>query len=201
MNTFAQYFLERQLGEVEEGHLISESALKEGLLRKSPLAKHMRQKHLERFIEKFPDVQSKDMEDAFQNAIKKIMKEKPDSEKSAEILFAKSMEENLSDVSRNKRHVRGNLSCIKRIKSSAEGSIQEIMKRAESLLTGKEKKILDMCSQGKSVRVMAQETGMSHPTAWRTLNSAIDKIRMSHGMKPRHKDIRKKSRPLEEKDK
>lgn len=190
MKTFAQYFIENQLK--ESNTIISESVLDaEDLTRKSTLERHMRQRHLGDFIEKFPDVQHEDMEVAFRDAVKKVLKEKPDSERSAEKIFAKAMEEGLSDVNKNKKHVKKSLSCVKLIKSSAEGSISSIMKRAEKILTGKERKILDMCSKGKSVRAIAQETGMSHPTAWRTLNSAIDKMRMSHGIRPRHKDLRR----------
>ena len=47
-----------------------------------------------------------------------------------------------------------------------------------------------MCSQGKSVRSIGTELKMSSATAWRLLNSAIDKIRMSHGMRSRHMDRR-----------
>jgi DNA-binding CsgD family transcriptional regulator len=191
MKTFAQYFIENQLK--EPSGLISESVLEaEELTRKSTLERHMRQKHLENFIERFPDIQHEDMENAFRDAVKKVLREKPDSQKSAEKIFKKTMEESLSDAQKNKRNIKKNLSCLKLIKSSAEGSIASIMKRAERILTGKERKILDMCSKGKSVRAIAHETGMSHPTAWRTLNSAIDKMRMSHGMRPRHKDVRKR---------
>lgn len=190
MKTFAQYFMENQLKDV--GGLLSESRLTaEDLAGKSALQKHMRRKHLNHFIEEFPDVQHEDMEIAFRNAVKKVLKEKPETEKSAEKTFKKAMEEGLSDLHKNKRRIKKNLSCVKLIRSTSDESIPSIIKRAEKILTGKEKRVLGMCSQGKSVRSIAKETDMSYPTVWRTLNSAIDKIRMSHGIKPRYKDIRK----------
>lgn len=151
----------------------------------------MRQKHLNHFIEEFPDAQHEDMEVAFRNAVKKVLKERPETEKSAEKIFKKAMKEGLSDLHRNKRRIKKNLSCVKLIKSTSNESVPLMIKRAEKILTGKEKKVLGMCSQGKSVRSIAKDTDMSHPTVWRTLNSAIDKIRMSHGIRPRYKDIRK----------
>ncbi|NBT57409.1 hypothetical protein EBT16_01355 [bacterium] len=190
MKTFVQYFIENQLREADE--LISESTLaSEDLSRKSSLERHMREKHLVRFIDKFPNVQHEDMENAFRDAVRKVLKEKPDSERSAEKIFAKSMEESLSEIPKRKRHIKKSLSCVKLIKSPSGESIPDMIQRAEKILTGKEKKVLGMCSQGKSVRLIAKETGMSHPTVWRTLNSAIDKIRMSHGIRPRYKDVRK----------
>lgn len=190
MKTFAQYFMENQLKESAE--LISESTLAaEDLSKRSALERHMRNKHLGHFIEMFPNVQYEDMDNAFRDAVRKVLKEKPDSQRSAEKKFAKAIKEGLSEIHKKKRHIKKSLSCVNFIKSPSGESIPDIIKRAEKILTGKEKKVLGMCSQGKSVRSIAKETDMSHPTVWRTLNSGIDKIRMSHGIRPRYKDIRK----------
>jgi DNA-binding CsgD family transcriptional regulator len=182
--------MENQLKDV--GGLISESATSaENLMGKSAFQKHMRQRHLDHFIEKFPDAQHEDIEIAFRNALKKVLKKKPETKRHAEKIFKKAMEEGLSDLHKNKKQIKKNLSCVKLMKSASDDSIPSIIKRAEKILTGKERRVLGMCSQGKSVRSMAKDMNMSHPTVWRTLNSAIDKIRMSHGIRPRYKDIRK----------
>jgi len=192
MRTFAQYFIERRLG--DPNHVLSESTTGDEVSwSKADLSKLMREKILGDFAERFPDVQHEDMEEAFRKAIKKIAKEKISSKKTAERMFEKAMEEELSQIGGKKRNIRKNLSCIKHIKVSADSSISSAIKRAERILTTKEKKVLEMCSRGKSVRSIASELGISHPTAWRVLNSAIDKIRMSHGIRPRHKDIRKRN--------
>jgi DNA-directed RNA polymerase specialized sigma subunit len=155
---------------------------------------HLRSKHLPRFHDKFPNAQHEDIEDSFQDSAEKVLKEKPTCEKEMERLFNKHMDENLSSIRKKKRSINKKLSCIKSIKSQLDGheSFDELMKRAEKILTGKERKIIAMCSQGKSVRHIGKEMEISPASAWRALNNGIDKIRLSHGMKSRHLDIRKR---------
>lgn len=165
MQSFAQYFLTRELADET---MMSESS------------DHIKKKHVSHFYEKFPNVQYEDVEDAFEEAKEKNGKQ-----------IKKEMESILSGMNKKKRGIKKNLSCVKAIKSAANGeSLSSLMKRASKTLTSKEKKVVNMCSQGKSVRSIGTELNISSATAWRLLNSAIDKIRMSHGMRSRHMDRR-----------
>lgn len=189
MKNFLLYFLERALSE-SEASFISES-----FVSPASVADKEKNKLLSRYYEKYANVQYEDVEDAFGDAVKEMLEKKPKTEPAVKKTLARSMERILSGINKKKRGVGKNLSCVKAIKSSLpdkEGKkpISELMKRAEKILTNKEMKILRMCSEGKSVRVIGSEMEISYPTAWRLLNSAIDKIRMSHGMRPRHMDRR-----------
>ena len=106
------------------------------------------------------------------------------------------MERHLSEVNKKKKGIRKSLSCVQAVKRSlgSSQSVSEVIRRAEKSLTSQEKKVVTMCSEGKPVRKIAEEIGTSFPTAWRILNSALDKIRMSHGMRPRNLDLRRKNR-------
>jgi DNA-binding CsgD family transcriptional regulator len=148
-----------------------------------------------KYYEKYTNVQYEDVEEAFKDAVKAAIKKKPASEGSVKKAIAKEMEKTLSAVNRKKKGIGRSLSCVKAIKaavSDKDGNkpISDLMKRASRILTNQEIKVLRMCSDGKSVRSIGSELGISYPTAWRTLNSAIDKIRMSHGMRSRHLDRR-----------
>ena len=165
MENFAQYFLRRELA---DNQVISESV------------DHLKEKHVSHFYEKYPNVQYEDVEDAFDEAKEKNGKQ-----------IKKEMEKILSGLNKKKRGIKKNLSCVKAIKAVADGeSLSSLIKRASKTLTSQERKVVSMCSQGKSVRNIGKELNMSAATAWRVLNSAIDKIRMSHGMRSRHMDRR-----------
>jgi len=165
MENFAQYFLRRELA---DNQVMSEAV------------DHLKEKHVSHFYEKFPNVQYEDVEDAFDEAKEKNGKQ-----------IKKEMENILSGLNKKKKGIKKNLSCVKAIKSVADGeSLSSLIKRASKTLTSQEKKVVTMCSQGKSVRHIGKELDMSSATAWRVLNSAIDKIRMSHGMRSRHMDRR-----------
>jgi len=192
---FLRYYLER---EIQSEAILSESldlkplyekgVLKGGKKAVEKLLGHMRSSHLCAFKEKFPNAQHGDIEEAFESAVEEIMREKPRTEDSVERMFTRSMEKSLSELVKGKRGLKKKLSCVGAVKKM--GDLDSLMKRAEKILTGREIRILRMCSQGKSVRVISSEVGASFPTVWRDLNSAIDKLRISHGMKSRHKDRR-----------
>lgn len=189
MRSFALYFLERQL---EHGELISESAIQDQFDAKKFLKKAVR-RHKSHFASKYPDVQANDIDDAMKEAAKETRKQKPDSEQAAKRIFKKKANEILSGSKVRKKQIKKELSCVKALKIPSDKPIAHLTKRAEGMLTAQERKVLSLCSMGKSVREIGQEIGKSFPTAWRILNSAIDKVRISHGMGSRHKDIRKKN--------
>lgn len=198
MKNFILYFLEKQLEDLAEKTILSESKTADledlyvkGVLkgRKKALnllLEELKKKYLKMFYRKFPKVQYEDIEEAFHETTSKIINEKPKSEKKIETLFKKLMIQNLSEFSNKKRKVRKNLSCVKVIKSSlGYDQMSSLMRRVEKLLTPQEKSVIELCVQGKPVRTIGKELNISAATAWRSLNSAIDKIRLSHGMKSR----------------
>lgn len=192
MRTFALYFLERQLS--TDG-VISESTSVETLDSKDlkKLLKKASKSHRPHFGSKYPDLQTSDINDALEEAAKETKKAKPSTEKTAKRMFKKKADRILSGMKGRKKEIKKNLSCVKALKMPSDKPISHLAKRAESMLTSQERKVLELCSQGRSVRSIGEEIGKSFPTAWRILNSAIDKIRMSHGMGSRHKDVRKKN--------
>lgn len=185
MRSFVSYFLERSLGERIE--VISES---------SSMYKRLKSVQIERLYDKYRNVQYGDVEEALDAAADEVRTKKPADEASAKRLLLKSAEKILSSLNKKKKSAKKSLSCVRAIKSSVPDGetkpIHVLMKRAERILTNREKKVLSMCADGKSVRTIGKEMGMSYPTVWRDLNSAIDKIRVSHGMKSRNLDIRKR---------
>jgi len=193
--TFGRYFMSRQLENLEG--LISEAAdPKEfrGAVRK--VEKELKGSYIGKLYDRFPKIQYGDVEDAFDSAVAEVKKGSPKSESSTKRAIRKSMERHLSEVNKKKKGIRKSLSCVKAVKASlgSHDSVSEIIRRAEKTLTSQEKRVLTMCSEGKPVRKIAEQIGTSFPTAWRTLNSALDKIRISHGMRPRNMDVRKKNR-------
>lgn len=190
MTSFALYFLERQLATDE---VISESVSAEPLDAKSlkKLMKKTISGSKSHFDSKYPDLPKSDIEEAMEEAAKEVRKKKPDSEKAAKAMFKKNVDQILSGSKARKKEIKKNLSCVKALKMPSDKPISHLAKKAEGMLTAQERKVLELCSQGKSVRSIAEEIGKSFPTAWRILNSAIDKIRMSHGMRSRNKGIRK----------
>jgi ATP/maltotriose-dependent transcriptional regulator MalT len=193
MKSFALYFLEKRLSE-ETDLILSESTnldelYAKGILkgRKKALKSfldELKLKYINTFYEKFPKVQYEDIEDAFHDAIKKITEEKPKTDQAIEKIFKNTMTKSLSEVSKKKKDIRKNLSCVKVIKST-KSSIGELMRRAEKILTSREKKIIELCAEGKNVREIGKKLKISAVTAWRSLNSGLDKLRLSHGMRSR----------------
>lgn len=190
MTSFALYFLERQLATDE---VISESASAEVLDSKSlrKLMKKVVDNSKSHFDSKYPDIQRSEIEEAMEEAAKEVRKKKPQSDKAAKTMFKKNVDKILSGSKIRKKEIKKNLSCIKALKMPSDKPISHITKKAEGMLTAQERRVLELCSQGKSVRSIGEDIGKSFPTAWRILNSAIDKIRMSYGMRSRNKDIRK----------
>lgn len=193
--TFGRYFMSRQLEDL--GGLISEAAdPKEFRVAVRKVEKELKGSYVNRLYDKFPKIQYGDVEEAFDDAVAEVKKGSPKSEAATKKSIRKSMEKYLSEVNRKKKGIRKSLSCVQSVKKSlgSSNSVSEIIRKAEKTLTSQEKRVLTMCSDGKPVRKIAEEMGTSFPTAWRILNSALDKIRISHGMKPRNLDIRRKSR-------
>ena len=180
--SFAKFFLEREL---DFGEVLNESVEMASLSKRKieSMSTKLKNKYTSHFYEKFPSVQYEDLEDAFKDAVADAIKEKPKSESSAKSKIKKNMEKNLLVLKGKKKKIGKSISCVKSMKLGSDHS--ELIKRAERTLTNKEKKVLHMCSQGKSVRVIGNEMGLSFPTAWRLLNMAIDKVRISHGFKSR----------------
>lgn len=197
VKNFAQYFLERELENPEEA--INESAENQTFGRKElkrflkKSKERLRSKFRTRYENKHPKAQREDIEEAFEDALKKTELRRPKSEKSAHKILKSEMEKNITKMKSVKKDLQKNLSCVGIIRSSSgeSNSMETLIRRAERLLTSQERKVLELCSGGNTVRKIGSEMGTSFPTAWRILNRAIDKIRMSHGMSPRHKDIRK----------
>ena len=191
--TFGLYFIARQISEAPLN--LSESVEPGEMVRITKrMEKELKGSYLKKLYDRFPRIQHGDVEDAFDEAVKENKKKKYASSSSARKAIRKAMEGKLSEINKRNRARSKSLSCIKAVKSSLDSgqSISEITKRAEKILTSQEMKVVKMCSEGSSVRRIAEEIGTSFPTAWRILNSALDKIRVSYGMKPRHMDRRGK---------
>ena len=193
--TFLYYFLLNELNKMDSSDILTEST--DLYLTKKEIEKNIKQiksNLISYFSNKFPKIQHDDIEEAFLESIVKLDK-KIKNFSDLKIKLKKLINKELINVSNNKKQIKKNLSCVKIIKKSIDKnqdaeSVSKLIKRAERMLTSQEKKILHLCCQGKSVRAIGQELKISAPTAWRTLNSAIDKIRLSYGFKSRHKDIR-----------
>lgn len=189
--SFALYFIARSLG--EQDGLVAESVdVKEFRKATRRAEKELKGSYIKRLYDRFPRIQYRDVEDAFDSAVKEVRRGGPRSEAATKRAILKAMEKSLSGTNKRKREVGKSLSCVQAVKSSlAKGqSMADLIARAEKILTSQEIKVIGMCADGKPVRKIAGEMGTSFPTAWRTLNSALDKIRVSHGMRPRHKDRR-----------
>lgn len=192
--TFGSYFIKRET----EGAppVLSESADPKEFRRAVRRAeKELKGGYLKRLYEKFPKIQYGDVEEAFDEAMGEVKKGPAKSEAALRRSLRSKMEKILSETNRRKKGAKKSLSCVQAVKASLKTgqSVHDLMRKAERLLTNQESKVLRMCSEGKPVRKIAEEIGTSFPTAWRILNSALDKIRVSHGMKPRHLDVRKRN--------
>lgn len=148
--------------------------------------------HVSRLHEKHPSLQRCDVERAVREALKEVSKKKPSGPAAAKRMVSRSADLILSSVKGDRKSKRRSLSCVRSIKglSSSSKDLGSLIDRAGSILTANERRALDLCSSGHSVRSIGSEMGVSFPTAWRVLNSALDKVRISHGMKPRHMDKR-----------
>lgn len=192
--TFGLYFMARRLS--DEAVNLSESVAPGEMVKITRrVEKELKGTYLKKLYDRFPRIQHGDVEDAFDEAVRKTKKKEYASASSAKKAIRKEMEKSLAEINRRKRAAGKSLSCVKSVKASlGDGqSMADLMRRAEKMLTAQEMKVVKMCSEGKPVRKIAEEIGTSFPTAWRVLNSALDKIRVSHGMRPRHLDRRGKS--------
>lgn len=191
--TFGSYFIKR---ETEDSPAVLSETVDPKEFRKAvrKAEKELKGGYLKRLYEKFPKIQYGDVEEAFDEAMGEVKKSPTKSEAALRRAIRRKMEKILSGINKRKKGAKKSLSCVQAVKASLKTgqSVQDLMKKAERLLTNQESKVLRMCSEGKPVRKIAEEIGTSFPTAWRVLNSALDKIRVSHGMRPRHLDMRKR---------
>lgn len=148
--------------------------------------------HVSRLHDRHPSAQRCDVEKAVRQALKELPKKKPADQGSAKRMLARLADSALRSMKGDRKDARKSLSCIKSIKGLALSgkNLDSLMDRAGSILTANERKVLELCSRGHSVREIGSEMGISFPTAWRILNSAVDKVRISHGIKSRHMDKR-----------
>jgi len=190
--TFGLYFLKRQM-QGQPPEILSESAdPKEFRKAVRKIEKELKGSYIKRLYDRFPKIQYGDVEAAFETAVKETKKGPPRSEQAAKKAIRRSMEKTLGATNNRKRAAGKSLSCVKAVKSSmGDQPFQELMRKAEKILTSQELKAVRLCSEGKPVRKMAEEMGTSFPTAWRVLNMALDKIRISNGMRSRNLDRRK----------
>lgn len=189
--TFGEYLILKALS--GQTHTISEGSepaeIRSAVRR---IEKELKGPYIERLYKKFPKIQYGDVEEAFDEAMKEVKKSRPSSEASVKRAIRRKMEKILSQTNARKKGARKSLSCVGAVKSAAAGdTVADLIKRAARILTSQELKVISLCSEGKPVRKIADEIGTSFPTAWRVLNSALDKMRVSHGMRPRHLDRRK----------
>jgi DNA-binding NarL/FixJ family response regulator len=190
--TFGEYLIMKAVSSQPE--TISESVAPAEIKRAvRKIEKELKGSYIEKLYKKFPKIQYCDVEEAFDEAMEEVKKNPPPSETSAKRAMRKRMEKILAHTNSRKRGARKSLSCVGAVKSmvGAGGTVASLIKRAEKILTNQELKVISLCSEGKPVRKIAEEIGTSFPTAWRVLNSALDKIRVSHGMRPRNLDRRK----------
>lgn len=197
---FSAYYVYRNLEDMldevgSEAGLVSESASQTFEV-KSFVADNRKgpamEKHVKYFSLKYPTVRSCDVEDSLSEALAKLSKDNPRDAKSAIKTLRKYVDGILSEVKKKGKDVKKNVSCLKSIKSfSSKGvDLNSVIGKARGLLTSNEKIALELCSSGHSVREMGSIMKISFPTAWRTLNKALDKVRISHGMRSRHRDKR-----------
>jgi DNA-binding NarL/FixJ family response regulator len=190
--TFSRYYLIRSLDETSS-ETINESSefdVRKFIHDNKKIA--TLKKHIAYFSKKHPHARNCDLEDSIIAAFSEILNKKPTNERTANRILQKKVKDSLSEILKKGRDSRKNLSCLKSLKSfSRKGvNLDEIIGKAKGILTGKEKKVLEMCTEGKSVRQIALDMKTSFPTVWRTLNKALDKVRVSNGMRGRYKDKR-----------
>ena len=187
MENFSMYYMKRSLEDSEDS-VLSESS-ESFDFRTFVRAKRKRTefaKQVRKFSKKHPSLQNCDVEDAVLKGLREVSKRKPTTKSKAVSILNKAVSSSLSGLSKKSKN---GLSCLKLIKKSGS-ELEGMVSRAGRILTANERRVLDLCSQGNSVRKIGEMMEISFPTAWRILNSAIDKVRISHGMKSRHKDRR-----------
>jgi len=192
---FSMYYLKRSLEELLDAEILSESVGHDFDVRefvKNSKKNSVMEKYVLDFSLKHPSVRRCDVEDSIHEALSKLVRDKPAGSKEALRMLRTRVDELLSEVKKKGKDVKKKMSCLKSVKSfSSKGvDLGSIIGKARGILTSNEKTALELCSSGHSVREMGLIMKMSFPTAWRTLNKALDKVRISHGMKSRHRDKR-----------
>lgn len=183
---FGHYYISRLLRENEE-EFFFESSEPNVRITKSVESK-LKSSMIKSIYEKFPRVQKMDVDKAFDDAVKIAKKKGHETLYSAKRAIRRQVEKELAEINKKRRGAKGSLSCVASVKSALKRNqpMEELIARAERILTGNELKVIRMCAEGKPVRKIAEEIGTSFPTAWRILNSGLDKMRVSNGMRPRH---------------
>jgi len=134
--TFGLYFMLRQMG--EEPAALSESVEKAELVKITKrVEKEIKGSYLKRLYDRFPRVQHGDVEDAFDDAVRKTRKKEYASASSAKKAIRKEMEKSLSEINKRKRATGKSLSCVKSVKAAlGDGqSMAELIRRADKILT------------------------------------------------------------------
>lgn len=193
MESFLNYYVSRSLEDSSE--LLGEASGQEfdarGFARRNGSGSLFRG-HVSKLHGKRPSFQRCDVEKAVRDALKEVAKKKPAGPGAAKRMLAKIADSALASAKGDRKRAKRSLSCVGSVKGlSASGKdLESLVDRAGSILTANERRVLELCSKGYSVRKIGSEIGVSFPTAWRVLNSALDKVRISHGMKSRHMDKR-----------
>ncbi len=191
---FSTYYLLKNL-KLDENYTIFESVETNFDVRKfikNNKKNSVFQKHILNFSKKYPQVRNCDVEDAILEGLSDLIKLGPKNKSSANKMFRKNVEEKLNETIKKGKKTKKKLSCLNSVKSfSLKGiNLDEIIGKAKSILTNKEKTVLELCASGHSVRQISKIMSVSFSTAWRILNKGLDKVRISHGMKSRYKDKR-----------
>lgn len=195
---FSTYYLQKSLAELfedDDDDVLSESADQDFDVKKfvkKNKKKGAMEKHVLGFSLKYPSARRCDVEDSISEALSKLGKDKPTSESMAMKALRKRVDALLSEIQKKSRDAKKTISCLKSVKSlSLKGlDLGSVIGKAKGIMTSSERTALELCASGHSVRDMGSIMGISFPTAWRTLNRALDKVRISHGMKSRHCDKR-----------
>lgn len=192
---FSTYYLQRSLEDLLDEEVVLESAEADFDIKrfvKENRKKSAVEKHVQTFSLKYPTARRCDVEDSISEALGGLYKDKPASSKAAVKAFKKRVDALLSEIKKKGKETKRNISCLKSIKSfNSKGlDLNSVIGKAKGLLSSNERTALELCSSGHSVREMGSIMHVSFPTAWRILNRALDKVRISHGMKSRHRDKR-----------
>lgn len=147
------------------------------------------------FYNKFENLTIQDVEDAFQESISKLVKNKEPIRPGHSIaqLFHFIMNNELVNIHRNKirrlrtisglRDTRSSIWRDEEIDDSIPSDLESAIKDAG--LTPREVSVLRLSAGGDGVRAIGEKLEISDTTAWRVLNKAIDKIRAIHKLPSR----------------
>lgn len=166
------------------------------------LVNYLKDYYISYFYNKFENLSLEDVEDAFQESISKLVKNKEPIRPGHSIaqLFHFMMNNQLFSTHRRKVTRLRNMDKIKdsrssiwkdeEIDDSMPSDLESAIKDAE--LTREEITTLRLSANGEGVRSIAEKLNVSNAKAWRILNKAIDKIRAVHKLPSRGLGIDKR---------